>query len=225
MSILTHEEIEERIASGEMAFTPPIDVFQLQGHTIDLRLGYTFLVPRQWQVTERGRVALIFDPLEGGHHHFDPIELEPGQYFELLPGERILVSTLESIVVPNDLSGVLYPRSSANRQGLDVQLTGIIDAGYAGNLIVPIHNSNPTSIVRIYPGQRFCQIEFTRLSQPIVPRQSRYHNKDVIVGALPENNDDEVRLIRSGAIDELKRQFAVPIADGDQRTKKPGDKR
>ena len=76
-------------------------------------------------------------------------------------------STLERIVVPNDLSAVLYPRSSVNRQGLEVQLTGIIDAGYEGALIVPIRNSNPTSIVRIYPGQRFCQIEFTTLTREI----------------------------------------------------------
>jgi hypothetical protein len=73
MSILAREDIEERIARGELVFTPPLDSFQIQGHTIDLRLGFTFLVPRQWRVSDRGREALIFDPLEGGHQHFDPI--------------------------------------------------------------------------------------------------------------------------------------------------------
>jgi dCTP deaminase len=208
MSILARQDIEARIARGELVFTPPLDGFQIQGHTIDLRLGFTFLVPRQWRLTERGREALIFDPLEGGHRHFEPIELEPGQYFELLPGERVLVSTLERVTVPNDLSGVLYPRSSVNRQGLEVELTGIIDAGYSGNLVVPVRNSNVASIVRIYPGQRFCQIELTTLSQAIEPRQSRYHNKDVIVGALPEQDEEEVRLIQAGKIEELKRRFS-----------------
>jgi dCTP deaminase len=212
MSILAREDIEARIAHGELSFNPPLDRFQIQGHTIDLRLGFTFLVPRQWRVTERGREALIFDPLEGGHGHFDPIELEAGQYFELLPGERVLVSTLERVALPNDLSGVLYPRSSVNRQGLEVELTGIIDAGYSGNLVVPVRNSNVASIVRIYPGQRFCQIELTTLTHSIAPRQSRYHNKDVIVGALPEQDGEEVRLIRAGKIEDLKRRFAVASA-------------
>jgi deoxycytidine triphosphate deaminase len=127
----------------------------------------------------------------------------------------VLVTTLERIAVPNDLSGVLYPRSSVNRQGLEVELTGIVDAGYQGNLVVPLRNSNPASIVRIYPGQRFCQIELTTLSRGIAPRPSRYHNKDVIVGALPEQDGEEVHLIQSGAIEELKRRFGIaPMQKG-----------
>jgi|SRR5579871_172188 dCTP deaminase len=209
MAILVREDIEVRIARGEIGFTPPLDRFQLQAHSVDLRLGFTFLVPRLWQMTPRGRVALTFDPLDGGHQHFDPIELEPGQYFELLPGERVLVSTLERISMPNDISGILYPRSTVNRQGLEVELTGIIDAGYQGNLVIPIHNSSPSSVVRIYPGQRFCQLEFTTLTQAIEPRPSRYQNKDVIVGVLPEQDAAEVTLIREGKIEELKRQYAL----------------
>ncbi|HEX9069705.1 MAG TPA: dCTP deaminase [Ktedonobacterales bacterium] len=209
MSVLTRDDLLVRIERGELKFEPALDSFQLQGHSVDLRLGSTFLVPRQWELTSRGREALIFDPLAGGHSHFQSIELEQGQFFDLLPGERVLVSTLERIVVPPDISGVLYPRSSMNRQGLEVQLTGIIDAGYKGSLIVPIRNSNLTSIVRIYPGQRFCQVEFTALSHEIEPRPSRYQGKDVVVGALPELDVDEVALVRAGDIAELKRRFPM----------------
>ncbi|MGZ6390416.1 MAG: dCTP deaminase [Ktedonobacterales bacterium] len=211
MAILVREDIEARIARGNIVFTPALDTFQLQAHTVDLRLGFTFLVPRLWQVTERGRVALVFDPLDGGHAHFDPVELEPGQYFELLPGERVLVSTLERITMPNDVSAVLYPRSTVNRQGLAVELTGIIDAGYQGNLVIPIHNSSTSSVVRIYPGQRFCQLEFNTLAQEITPRLSRYQNKDVIVGVLPEQDTVEVELIRQGRIEELKRRHGITL--------------
>lgn len=209
MSVLVRADIEERIARGDLVFTPKLDAFQLQAHTVDLRLGFTFLIPRLWQMTERGRVALTLDQLEGGHHHFDPIELEPGQYFELLPGERVLVSTLEHITMPPDISAVLYPRSTVNRQGLAVELTGIIDAGYQGNLVVPISNTSRSSLVRIYPGQRFCQLEFATLAQPILPRASRYQNKDIIVGVLPEQDMEEMRLIRAGDISQLKERYVV----------------
>lgn len=209
MSILVQNDIEARIRRGELVFTPALDALQLQGHTVDLRLGFTFLVPRQWRLTAKGREARVFDPLEGGHEHFEPIELEPGQYFEVLPGERVLVSALERIAMPRDLSAVLYPRSSVNRQGLEVELTGIIDAGYSGNLIIPVRNSNVSGVVRIYPGQRFCQLEFSTLTHPIVPRPSRYHDKDVIVGALPEEEADEVALIRAGQIEQIKQAYPL----------------
>lgn len=209
MSMLVRAEIEERLANGQLAFTPELDELQLQAHAVDLRLGYTFLIPRQWQVTDRGRVALTFDHLEGGEQRFDVVELEPGQYFEVLVGEGVIASTLERIALPADLVGHLYPRSSVNRRGLAVDLSGIVDAGYQGNLIIPVHNNSLSRVVRIYPGERFCQLTFTRLSAPAVPRASRYQNKDIIVGVLPEQNAEEVELLRAGRVDELKRRFKV----------------
>jgi dCTP deaminase len=209
MSVLVRDEIEERIARGELGFTPPLDELQMQAHSVDLRLGFTFLIPRQWQLTERGRVALTFDHLEGGDQHFDVVELEPGQYFEVLVGEGVIASTLERISLPNDLVGHLYPRSSVNRRGLAVDLSGIVDAGYQGNLIIPVHNNSLSRVVRIYPGERFCQLTFTRLSGTTLPRPSRYQNKDIIVGVLPEHDAAEVELIRAGRIEELKRRFGI----------------
>jgi dCTP deaminase len=213
MSMLVRAEIEARIAQGQLAFTPELDELQLQAHAVDLRLGYTFLIPRQWQVTDRGRVALTFDHLEGGDQRFDVVELEPGQYFEVLVGEGVIASTLERIALPTDLAGHLYPRSSVNRRGLAVDLSGIVDAGYQGNLIIPVHNNSLSRVVRIYPGERFCQLTFTRLTVAATPRASRYQNKDIVVGVLPEHNPDEVELIRTGRIDELKRRFKVAPRD------------
>ena len=207
MSVLVRGEIEARIARGELVFTPELDALQLQAHSVDLRLGFTFLVPRQWEVSERGRVALTFDHLEGGDQHFDVVELEPGQYFEVLVGEGVIASTLERITLPSDLVGQLYPRSSVNRQGLAVDLSGIVDAGYQGNLIIPVRNNSHSRVVRIYPGERFCQLTFTTLTSPAVPRPSRYQNKDIIVGVLPEQDKDEMALIRAGHIAELKQRF------------------
>ena len=209
MSMLVRAEIEDRIARGDLAFTPELDALQLQAHSVDLRLGFTFLVPRQWQVTERGREALTFDHLEGGNQQFDVVELEPGQYFEVLVGEGVIASTLEHISLPTDLAGHLYPRSSVNRRGLAVDLSGIVDAGYQGHLIIPVHNNSLSRVVRVWPGERFCQLTFTRLTGPTTPRASRYQNKDIIVGVLPEHDPDEVELIRQGQIEELKRRFTA----------------
>ncbi len=209
MSIITIDQLKERLQKGEITFTPELDTFQVHAHSVDLRLGYTFLVPKRWHMTNSGREALLIDHnTQENQQHFDVIELEKGQFFDLLPGEYVSVSTLESVKVPSDLMAVLYPRSSTNRRGLSVDLTGIVDAGYEGQLMIPVRNNTTSHTIRIYPGERFCQIVFEKLSNIVTPRESRYHKKDIIEGYIPEkkysNKTTETDLLVSGNIKELK---------------------
>lgn len=207
MSIVTNSEIIERINKKEIEFTPPLDSFQLHAHSIDLRLGFTFMVPRMWHLTPAGRTSLDithFDKPKS--EQFDVVELESGQYFDLLPNEYILASTLESVKIPNDLMAVLYPRSSTNRKGLAVDLTGIIDAGYEGQLAIPIRNNNPSRVVRLYPGERICQIVLNKLDAVVKPRQSKYHQKDIIEGFQREKRT-ETNLVMKGNMKDLKKNY------------------
>lgn len=209
MAVITKKKILERVASGEIAFKPPLDQFQLQEHAVDLRLGYTFLIPKSWHLTPAGREALAvinFD--KQNRDFFEVVELEEGQYFELLPHEYILVSTLESIKVPDDLMAVLYPRSSTNRRGLSLDLTGIIDSGYQGQLTLPIRNNTSSQTLRLYPGERLCQIVFEELDRPVIGRQSRFHQHDIIDGTPPDRSI-EARLVLKGQIKKLKEDFGV----------------
>ena len=206
MGILTKEEIYTRIQNGDIIFSPGVDAFQMQAHAVDLRLGFTFLIPKLWQITKHGREALNINPLETEYNStfFEIIELEKGQYFDLLPQEYVLVSSFESVEVPNDLMAILYPRSSINRKGLSVDLTGIIDAGYAGQLTLPIKNNTRSQVIRLYPGERFCQIVFETLNETVTPRKSRYHQHDIIDGAAQENTA-ETDMILKGDIRALKK--------------------
>lgn len=214
MGILTQRQILERIKSGSIVIEPSLDQFQLQAHAIDLRLGYTFLIPKQWHMTARGREALSFDYMnpKEDQNNFEVIELEKGQMFELLPGEHVLASTLETITWPDDVMSVLYPRSSTNRRGLSVDLTGIIDTGYSGQLIIPIRNNTLTQSIAIYPGERFCQVTFEELSEPSKKEKGTYHQKDIIEGFMVQNKyKDEVKLIRDGEIEKIKSDFKVEL--------------
>lgn len=209
MAVLVKEQILKRIAEGNITFTPHVDTFQVQMHAIDLRIGFTFLVPKLWQVTDKGREAIVVDHLDGGRKHFEVLQLEEGQYFEVLPNEFVIISTLEKIKMPADLMGILYPRSSVNRQGLSVDLSGIIDAGYEGTLIIPVRNNLPSQVVRIYPGERFCQVVFHTLDEKTAMIEGKYKNKDIAQGVLPEKNNAETDYLRKGAIKELKKNFPV----------------
>jgi len=209
MSVLTKEDILAYVKEGKIAFDPILDTFQLQAHSVDLRLGFTFLVPKSWHVTKAGRESLHIDYFSPDRkEYFDVVELEQGQFFDLLPGEHVLVSSLESLKVPDDLMAVMYPRSSTNRKGISVDLTGIIDSGYEGQLVIPVRNNTQYQTVRLYPGERFCQVVFEKLAHDVNARKSRYHQRDIIDGvdvdSLQEERDTEIKLITKGDIKQLK---------------------
>ena len=211
MSVITQQQILERIKSGDIAFTPKLDRFQLKGHSVDLRMGFTFLVPRPWHMTKKGREALNLDyynPDSKQLSYYEVIELEQGQYFDILPQEHVIVSTLESIKMPKDLMAILFPRSSVNRRGLSVDLSGIIDAGYEGQLIIPITN-NIHQTIRLYPGERFCQIIFEELTQDAKMTKSRFHKQDIIKGFVPEKSLSEKNFIRKGEVKKLKERYGI----------------
>lgn len=213
MAVLTQTEILERVKNGEIAFKPALDTFQLQAHSVDLRLGFTFLVPKSWQMTKAGREALHMDYFADERpEYFDIVELEQGQFFDILPGEHVLVSSLESIKVPDDLMAVMYPRSTTNRKGISVDLTGIVDSGYEGQLVIPVRNNTQSQTVRLYPGERFCQVVFEQLEHTVHARKSRYHERDIIEGvdtdSLQTERDIEIKLIKAGDIKKLKNDYA-----------------
>jgi dCTP deaminase len=137
--------------------------------------------------------------------------LNEGQYFEILPGEFVVVGTLEKVKLSKDIMAILYPRSSINRKGLSIDLSGIIDAGYEGSLIIPVRNNTDNQVIRIYPGERFCQIVFHTLNKAVDIRKSRYDKKHISVGVLDEETDIEPKLILQGKIKELKRKYCIDI--------------
>ncbi len=208
MGVLTKNQILQSIQAGELGFEPALDKFQLQEHSVDLRLGFTFMIPKSWAMAPQGRVALNVNYGEN-RKNFDIVELEAGQYFEILPGEFVAVSTLEKVKIPGGIMAVLYPRSSINRRGLSVDLSGVIDAGYEGRLLVPVRNNTVSQVIRVYPGERFCQLVFEELNDKVAKKQGRYHNKDVVVGVLKEKSKREESLVRKGKIQDLKKLFPL----------------
>ena len=209
MSVITKQQILKKIKAGELAFKPNLDVFQLQDHSVDLRLGFTFMIPKSWHLTAKGREAFDISHFDKfNSDYFDTVELEQGQYFDLLPQEYLLVATLEAVKIPNNLMAVLYPRSSTNRKGLSLDLTGIIDAGYEGQLILPIRNNTRSQTVRLYPGERLCQLVFEELSEVVTPQKSKYHQRDIVEGVQKEKKD-ESSLLMNGDIKTLKEKYAI----------------
>ncbi|KKW37121.1 MAG: hypothetical protein UY81_C0003G0001 [Candidatus Giovannonibacteria bacterium GW2011_GWA2_53_7] len=216
--ILTRKEILEEMEKGTVKFTPNIDGFQLQPHAIDLRLGYKFLIPRNWHVTDdRGRQAIktSIDDHDAHKEQYEEVILKPGQYFELTPNEFVIATSLERIELSSpDIMALLFPRTSTNRRGINLSLSGIIDAHYKGNLIFPMKNEAGNQVIRVYPGERICQVIFERLASPLTQTEANQHGlTEAKYNEADElyklDKEEERKMIVDGRIDEMKIQYKL----------------
>lgn len=214
--MLTRKDILERIKTKDLQFEPNIDQFQLQPHAIDLRLGYKFLIPKNWVMTEHGRRALKVSIEEDEFHEeqFEEVILQPGQYFDLLPNEFVIGTSLERIEMnAPDLMAILFPRTSTNRRGINLSLSGIIDTGYKGHLIFPMKNEAGDQVLRLYPGERVCQVVFETLSSPLSMEEANMHGLSEAKYSNSGNpqykvdKSEERDLLTQGKLDELKKRF------------------
>ncbi|MDE1810995.1 MAG: dCTP deaminase [Candidatus Micrarchaeota archaeon] len=79
--------------------------------------------------------------------------------------EQVLLTTNETISVPDDLVGFVELRSTWARHGLSMPPT-IIDAGFSGTITLEVVNNAPYKI-RIKPMQRFAHIVFLKASSKV----------------------------------------------------------
>ena len=78
----------------------------------------------------------------------------------LAPGERALVPTGVAVAIPTGYAGFLHPRSGlAARLGLSIINTpGTIDAGYRGEIQVPLVNHDRDETIVVRRGDRIAQL-------------------------------------------------------------------
>lgn len=218
MAILTRADIVSALQQKSIIFSPSLDAFQLQPHAVDLRLGYRFLIPRNWMVDQKGRCAIkiSIDDTVAHREQFDEVILTPGQYFDLLPNEFVIATSLEHIEM-NDphLMAILFPRTSTNRRGINLSLSGIIDTGYKGHLIFPMKNEAGNQVLRIYPGERVCQIIFEELTHALTDKEANQHGLEAAKYSSQNSphyqldKEEERQFLAQGKLDELKQQYPL----------------
>lgn len=79
---------------------------------------------------------------------------------ELRPGERRLVGTGIALALPPGTAGFVHPRSGlAAREGLGiVNAPGTVDAGYRGEVMVCLVNTDRHHTIRLRRGDRIAQL-------------------------------------------------------------------
>lgn len=91
-------------------------------------------------------------------------DLMAAEAVSLKPFERALVPTGVAIALPAGYVGLVHPRSGlAAKQGVTVlNAPGTIDAGYRGEIKVPLINLDPEHTVRFEVGDRIAQLVIQR---------------------------------------------------------------
>lgn len=217
--ILDRQQVLAYFKDGRIKFSPDLDTFQLQPNSIDLRIGWNFYVPESWQFTEAGRVAVEPDYLDltANRDHLKLLKLKPGQRFEVLPHELVLISSLEKIELNcGDLMAVLHPRSSMVRRGFIIQ-GGVVDVRYRGHLIIPALNGTNHKL-SLVPGERAYQLLFYTTANEMSVEEASQHGAVTAkyVGATPyslearTDSEEELAFIRQGDLEGLKSKHSLP---------------
>jgi dUTP pyrophosphatase len=85
----------------------------------------------------------------------------------LAPGARQTVPTGVAVALPEGYAGFVHPRSGlAARHGLTVlNAPGTVDAGYRGEILVTLLNTDTSRPITLLPGDRIAQLVVQRVEQ------------------------------------------------------------
>ncbi len=150
--MLADWQIKKRIIEGDLQVSP-FDPERVQPASVDLLLDHyvrTLAGPR-WAVIDVADVR----PRHTKLHEIG----EDG--WLLAPGDFILASTLERVILPEDLAARVEGKSSLGRLGLTVHVTaGFIDPGFCGQITLEIANlsGRPIRLHRLMPIAQLCLI-------------------------------------------------------------------
>jgi dUTP pyrophosphatase len=88
------------------------------------------------------------------------LDLSACERVELGPGERALVPTGLAVAIPEGYAGFVQPRSGlAARHGISiVNSPGLVDAGYRGEVLVVLLNTDQREPFVVEPGMRVAQL-------------------------------------------------------------------
>jgi dCTP deaminase len=159
--LLTGEQIKNMAnveSNNSLVITPILDENQIGIASVDLRLGNNF----KSEVKIRKPIIEVTD--ENIDSFFDETYRDFGQKFILYPNQLVLCNSFEYIRLPNNIIGFVYTRSSLNRLG--IQLSTIVQPGYAGSLTLEFINKG-NNAVSLIAGMRVAQLILFKIEDGI----------------------------------------------------------
>jgi dCTP deaminase len=165
--ILSDFDLMNYIKSGRLVIEPFSEAI-VRENGVDLRLG-----------DEIARLIPSETPLDTNATEMDLstyFRVERGDSFIIRPYEKVLLTTLERVRLPNDVMAFVELRSSFARLGLTLPPT-IVDAGFEGNITLEVEGS--AFPIKLHKGQRFAHVIFAKTLNPVErPYRGRYQGQE-----------------------------------------------
>ncbi len=194
---------------------------QLQLNAIDLHVGSLF---RRFKLPE-GCDSVSLQALKDGCTELE--ECPAGDLQRIMPGELLLATTRETIVLSDELSGMVVGRSSVGRMGIMVNCcTPLIKPGHATPAPLQLINLNPYP-VDLNLDVALCQIVFFSLASPASaqyaeletakyakegrdPSSSLLYKDDCSLGKTVSATKEEIRASESGIVESAAQIIRNP---------------
>ena len=169
--ILSDGELREAMDLGILQITPPPVYGQIQPASIDITLGNTFSVIRDY-------ANGIIDPSKKTEYRtFEADE------FVLLPNQFVLATSREYVKLPDHITAFVEGRSSWGRLGLFIQNAGWVDPGFEGEITLELYNANRCAI-KLSSGMRICQLVFAKMARDAInPYNGKYQKQTKATGS------------------------------------------
>jgi dCTP deaminase len=157
----------------------PLEPYQIQPASIDLRLGSHFL-----KIDENSVDSLSLD----AEPHYEEIEKKE---IVIPPHSFLLATTIEFLRIPTNVTAFVEGRSSIGRMGLFIQNAGWVDPGFEGTITLELFNANRLPL-RLSSGRRICQIVFAFMDRATRrPYAGKYQGQKRTVGSRIFQDSEE----------------------------------
>lgn len=104
----------------------------------------------------------------------------------LNPNEFCLMSSNETLNIPNGIVGFVQGRSSIARLGIQTEQAGLIDAGFHGNITFEVYNQSPYPI-KLFKNMRIAQVYFfkaQKASKLYDRNNNKYNGQEGATGSM-----------------------------------------
>ena len=178
--ILSDETLRAMIADRSIV-VEPIEPYQIQPASIDLRLGRHFL-----KIDENTLESLSLDS------EIPYVRIEKDEIV-IPPHSFLLATTVERVRIPANVTAFVEGRSSIGRMGLFIQNAGWVDPGFEGNITLELFNANRLPL-KLASGRRICQIVFAFMDKATrTPYAGKYQGQRGTVGSRIFKDSDTAR--------------------------------
>lgn len=162
--IISDLSLQKMLEEGTIV-VEPLEEYQVQPASIDLRLGDHFLTVDEHAM---GLISME-EPIIYREINRDEIIIPPKSF--------ILATTMEYIRLPDNMTAFVEGRSSIGRMGLFIQNAGWVDPGFEGEITLEIFNANSLPI-KLQAGRRICQLVFAEMDQTTTnPYRGKYQGQ------------------------------------------------